>query len=109
MRRSNGNVRFCVQGGGRFFVRATRGKISFIATNARRHKTKRVAPGKRVRGATSGFRKAARDLYVSRRANPGRVAYRVHKGRARYLAVVRKRDSSASRTLLRTLKRAGVG
>jgi hypothetical protein len=109
MRRSRGNVRFCVRGGGRLIVRTARGKVSFIATNAGRHKTKRVAPGKRVRGAAGGFRKAARGLYVTRRANPGRVAYRARKSRVRFLVVVRKRDSARARTLIRTLKRAGMG
>jgi hypothetical protein len=104
-RRRNGTVRFCARGGGRFLVRASRGRIVFVASTARGHKTKRVAPGKRVRGASRGFRRVARGLYLTRRAGPGRVAYGVRKGRARYVAVVRKRDA---KRLARTLRRVGL-
>ena len=107
-KRSKGNVRFCVQGGGRFLVRGARGKVTFVASTAPRHKTKRVAPGKRVRGASKGFRKVRSGLYLTRRANPGRVVYRVSKGRASYLAVVRRTDAARARTLVRTLKRASL-
>jgi hypothetical protein len=106
LRRSRGNIRLCVRGGGRFLVRGTNGKITFIASNAPRHRTRRVAPGKRVSGATKGFRRAAPHLYVTKRAEPGRIAYRVTKGRTTYLAVLGNRDSEKAHTLIKTLRRA---
>ncbi len=100
-RRSAGNYRFCVTGGGRFIVRAKRGKVTFIASKAKGHKTARVAPGKRIRGATKGFRRAASRFYVTRKTRPARVGYAVRGGRAAYLVASSAKVADVRRALRR--------
>jgi hypothetical protein len=109
VKRSGATVRFCVTGGGRFLVRSKHGKITFIASTAPRHRTKAVATGKRMRRAAKGFRRIkGAPVYMTARANPGRVAYGVRSGRARYLVVVKKSSTENTRALRRTLRLLGL-
>jgi hypothetical protein len=107
-RRSRRFTRFCVRGGGRFTVAARRGRIDFIATTARGHRTRRHAPGRRVRpGRIAGARRGLRGLQVGHRQGAGRVIYGVRARRIRFLAVVTRRQATRQRALVRRLRSAG--
>lgn len=104
-------VRFCVRGGGRFLVRARRGRIVFVASTARGHRTRRVGPGQRVRGRRiAGVRRArpAMLLGTRRGRGPGRLVYGTRDDRLRYLAVVPRRDAQRPLRLARQLRRLGL-
>ena len=109
-RRSRGLTRFCVRGGGRFAVGARRGKIDFVATNARGHSTRSHGPGRRHRGGRiAGARRLSRGLMVGHRQLRGRVVYGVRDERVRFIVVVSRRLLGRERTLVRRLRAAGVG
>jgi Lipase C-terminal domain/Lipase (class 2) len=97
VRRRHGVTRFCVRGGGRFLVASRKGKIDFVATTARGHKTRRRGPGSRL---------ARRGMMVGRRHGSGRVIYVVRRGRVRFLAVVPARQGS--KATKRRLRAAGL-
>jgi uncharacterized protein len=97
-------TRFCVRGGGRFWVGSRKGRIDFIATTARRHRTRRTGPGSRLRAARlSGARKIRRDLLLGHRMGGGRVIYGLRGRRIRFLAVVPRREAR-KRALVRRLR-----
>ena len=109
VRRARPASRFCVRGGGRFLVGARRDRIDFVATTARRHRTRRLGPGQRVPAAgISGARALRRGLFVGHRAGGGRVVYGVRRGRLRFLAVVPRRQARRRAVLLRRLRAAGL-
>jgi hypothetical protein len=109
VRRSRGATRFCVRGGGRFLVGARRGKIDFIATTARGHRTRRMGPGRRVpRGRIRGARSVGRGLLAGHRVGAGRVIYGLRGRRVRFLAVVPRTQAARRRSLARRLRAAGL-
>jgi hypothetical protein len=102
-------TRFCVRGGGRLLVGARRGKIDFVATTARGHRTRRLGAGRRVRGGRIlGARRIHRKLLVGGRRGPGRVIYGVRARRVRFVAVVPARQARRTRALVRRLRAAGL-
>ncbi len=107
--RSRRGVRFCVRGGGRFLVSASKGRIAVVATTARRHRTRRRGPGTRVRhGRIKGTRSIGHGILLGHKTRSGRVVYGVKKRRIRYLAVATRRQSAHRRTLIRALRRLGL-
>lgn len=109
VRRGRGATRFCVRGGGRFLVGAHRGRIDFVASTARGHRTRRLGPGRRVpRAGITGAHSLRRGLLVGHRAGAGRVIYGVRRRRVYFLAVVTRRQTGHSRSLVRRLRRAGL-
>ena len=101
--------RFCVRGGGRLVVGSRRGRIEFVATTARGHRTRSLGPGRRVpRAGISGARRIRRGLFVGHRAGGGRVVYGARRGRLRFLAVVRRKQVARPRGLVRRLRSAGL-
>ena len=107
VRRSRAATRFCVRGGGRFLVGARRGRIDFVATTARGHRTRRRGPGSRVR-RIGGGRRVGRGLVVGYRRGGGRVIYGSRRGRLRFLAVVPRRVAARPRSLGRRLRAVGL-
>jgi hypothetical protein len=109
-RRTKRATVFCVRGGGRFVVAARKGKIDLVATTARRHKTRRVGPRRRVPGGRiTGARRIAPRLLVGHRSGRGRVLYGLSKKRrVRFLAVVTKRQTLRPRKLARRLRTLGL-
>ena len=101
---------FCVRGRGRFLVSARKGRVDLIATTARRHRTRRLGPGRKLRRArVRGARRVAPGLFVGRRHGKGRVVYGVSKrGRVSFLAVVTRKQAAKPRVLRRRLKRIGL-
>jgi hypothetical protein len=98
-----------VTGGGRFLVGARKGKIDFVASTARGHRTRRLGPGKRVpRAGISGAHQVAGGLLVGHRQGAGRVVYGVRRGKVRFLASVQRRATAKPRTLARRLRAAGL-
>ncbi len=109
VRRGRRATRFCVRGGGRFLVGARRGRIDFVASTARGHRTRRIGPGRRVpRAGIVGARSVRRGLLVGHRAGAGRVVYRVRRRRVRFLAVVTRRQAARPRSLVRRLRAVGL-
>jgi hypothetical protein len=95
--------------GGRFLVSARRGKIFFLATTARGHRTRRFGPGRRVpRGRIKGTRAIGRGLLVGHRVGAGRVIYGVRRKRTRFLAVTTRREAAHKRSLVRRLRAVGL-
>jgi len=108
-RRSRGTVRFCVRGGGRFLVRARRGRIGFVATTARAHRTRQARPGTRPRrGRIRGARRVRRGLLVGALRRQGRVVYGTRSGRVRFLAVVSRSQARRPAALARRLRALGL-
>jgi hypothetical protein len=110
-RRGKRATAFCVNGGGRFLVSSgKRRRIDLIATTARRHRTRKIGPGKRLAGGrVRGARPMGRGFFVGHRQGIGRVIYGVSKaGRVRFLAVVTRKQTRAPRKLLRRLRRLGL-
>ena len=108
VRRARGLTRLCVRGGGRFLVGTRGGRIDFVATTARGHRTRRHRPGQRVRGRIRGTRRLGRGLLVGHRQGPGRVVYGVSRRRLRFLAVTTTRQIARKRALARRLRAAGL-
>jgi dienelactone hydrolase len=109
VRRGRGATRFCVRGGGRFLVGAHRDRIDFVATTARRHRTRRFGPGSRVpRSGIRGARGVRRGLLVGHRAGGGRVLYGTRRRRVRFLAAVTRRQVARKRSLARRLRSVGL-
>jgi hypothetical protein len=111
VRRGRGATRFCVRGGGRFWVGSRKGKIDFVATTARGHRThrRRVAPGRRVaRAGISGARGIGRGLFLGHRGGRGRLVYGARGGRIRFLAAVSRRQGARRRSLARRLRTVGL-
>ena len=108
-RRSRGTVRFCVRGGGRFLVRSRRRRIDFVATTARRHRTRQAGPGSRPRrGRIRGARRVRRGLLVGRLRREGRVIYGTRGARVRFLAVVSRSQARRPVALARRLRALGL-
>jgi hypothetical protein len=101
---------FCVRGGGRFLVASRRGRIDLVATTARRHRTRRTGPGRKLRGGRPrGARSIGRGYFVGHRHGGGRVVYGVsRRGRVRFLAVVTRKQTRKPRQLRRRLRRLGL-
>ncbi len=108
LRRGRGATRFCVRGGGRFLVGSRKGKIDFVATTARGHRTRRLGPGRRVRARVRGTRRVRRGLLLGHRVGPGRVVYGVRGRRIRFLATTSRRQAARPRSLVRRLKALGL-
>ncbi len=109
VRRGRRVTRFCVTRGGRFLVGSHRGRIDFVATTARGHRTRRLRPGGRLRpGRVPGARRIARGLLAGRRGRAGRVVYGVRRGRVRFIAVVRPRAVARPRSLARLVRNLGL-
>jgi Subtilase family len=106
VRRRRGVLRFCVRGGGRFLVLSRRGRITFVATTARRHGTTKTKPGRRVR-RLRGTRRIGRGVFAGRKGK-GRIVYGLRRGRVRYLAVVTRSQVKKRRSLARRLRRLGL-
>jgi hypothetical protein len=101
-------ARFCVTRGGRFVVAARKNKIYLVATTAKGHSTRRLGPGRKLRGGRiTGARRVARGLYIGHRQGRGRVVYRSRGGRIRFLAVAARTSAVHPRTLRRSLRRLG--
>jgi hypothetical protein len=108
-RRSRRYTSFCADGGGRFVVGRRKGRIDFVGTTARTHRTRGHGPGRGVRsGRIRGARRVGRGLLVGHRQGGGRVVYGVRGGRVRFLAVVPRGETRRARTLLRRLRAAGL-
>jgi len=108
-RRSRGTVRFCVRGGGRFLVRARKGRIDFVATTAKGHRTRQARPGSRPRrGRIRGARGIRRGLLVGTLRRQGRVVYGTRAGRVRFLAVVSRSQARRPVALVRRLRSLGL-
>ena len=106
--RTRGATRFCVTGGGRFVVGARRGRIDLVGTTARRHTTRRVGPGRRLRRTRiRGARRIGRGLLVGHRSGGGRVIYGLRGRRVRFLAAVTRRQATRPRSLARRLSAVG--
>ena len=75
-----------MRGGGRFVVRGRRGKITFVASTARGHRSPRLAPGRRPRALTA--RRLGRRVF-----HVGRIVYGVRRGKMRFVGVSRDRRS----------------
>jgi dienelactone hydrolase len=99
--------RFCVRGGGRFWVGRQRGRIDVLATSARGHRSRGIAPGHRAPRAAGG-RRLAPGLFADSGAGGGRLVYRVRGGRIRWLAVVEARWLARPRALARRLRGLGL-
>jgi hypothetical protein len=69
-------ARYCVRGGGRVVVRGRRGRITFVASTARGHRSPRLKRGRRI----------APGVYRS-----GRRFYGVRRGKVRFVGVSRDR------------------
>ena len=109
VRRGRRVTRFCVRGGGRFMVGTRRGRIDLVATTARGHRTRRTAPGRRVRRrGIRGARRIRPGLFVGHRAGPGRVVYGVRRRRIRFLAAVSRRQTRRPLALARRLRSLGL-
>jgi hypothetical protein len=78
-------ARYCVRGGGRVVVRGRRGRVTFVASTARGHRSRRLAPHRkpRVQG-----RRIARSVY-----RRGRLVYGVRRGKVRFVGASRDRRS----------------
>jgi len=108
-RRSRGTVRFCVRGGGRFLVRARKGRIDLVATTARAHRTRQAAPGRRPRrGRIRGAQRLRRGVLVGALRRQGRVVYGTRAGRVRFLAVVSRSQARRPAALARRLRSLGL-
>ena len=109
VRRSRAATRFCVNGGGRFLVGSRKGKIDFVASTAKGHRTRRLGPGKRVpRAGISGAHRMAKGLLVGHRQGTGRVVYGVRRGKIRFLASVQRRQTAKPAPLARRLRSLGL-
>jgi hypothetical protein len=108
LRRGRGATRFCVRGRGRFLVGSRKGKIDFVATTARGHRTRRLGPGRRVRARVRGTRRVRRGLLLGHRVGPGRVVYGVRGRRIRFLATTSRRQAARPRSLVRRLRALGL-
>ena len=109
VRRGRRATRYCVRGGGRFLVGARRGKVDFVATTARGHRTRRLGPGRRLRRVRiAGARRIRGGLLVGRARGRGRVVYGMRRRRISYLAVVPRR-AARERVLVRRLRAVGLG
>ena len=105
IRRTRRATRLCVRGGGRFLVAARRGRIDLVATNARRHGTRRHRRGTRLAGGRlRGATKVRRGLYAGRRTRRGRVIYGARRGRIRFVAVVTKKQVARPKRLALRLR-----
>jgi len=109
-RRGKRSTRFCVRGGGRFIVASRRNRIDLIATTGRRHRTRKVGPGKKLRaGRLRGARPIGRGYLVGHRRGGGRVVYGVsRRNRVRFLAVVTRKQTAKPRKLRRRLRGLGL-
>jgi len=76
-------ARYCVRGGGRVVVRGRRGRITFVASTARGHRSRRLAPRRAPR--LSG-RRIARGVH-----RRGRLVYGVRHGKVRFVGASRDR------------------
>jgi hypothetical protein len=109
VKRSRSATRFCVTGGGRFLVTARHGKIFFVATTARGHRTRRVGPGRRIsRAGIKGARSSSPGVLVGHRVRGSRVVYGVRGRRVRFLAVTTRRQALLARSLARRLGALGL-
>jgi hypothetical protein len=109
VQRRGSEVRFCVTGGGRFWVGAHRDRIDFAATTARGHRTRGTGPGRRLpRARISGARRIARGLLVGHRMGGGRVVYGIRRRRVRFLAVVTVRQLKHPGAVVRRLRSVGL-
>jgi dienelactone hydrolase len=105
IRRKRAATRFCVRKGGRFWVGSRKGKIDFIATTTRGHRTRRTGPGRRVRRSRlPGAHRLGRGLLVGHRVGGGRVIYGIRRHRVRFLAVASRRQIKRKRSLARRLR-----
>jgi len=98
--------RYCVRGGGRFVVGTRRGRISFVASAARRHRSPRLAPHRRPRALTG--RRLRAGLFAVRRPGGRRLIYGVRKGRVRFVGAAGRREAAQRRKLVRRLISAGL-
>ena len=101
---------FCVRRGGRFLVAARKGRVDLVATTARRHGTRKLEPGKKLRRArVRGARRIGPGVFVGRRPGKGRVVYGLSKrGRVRFLAVVTRKQTAKPLVLRRRLRALGL-
>ena len=93
--------RYCVRGGGRFVVGARRGRIAFVASAARRHRSPRLAPRRKPRAVTG--RRLHAGVFVVRRAGGRRLVYGVRRGRVSFVGAAGRRAM-----VVRRLRAAGL-
>ena len=106
-RRGRVVTRFCVRGGGRFLVGASRDRIDFVGSTSRGHSTRQTAPGRRL-GRLRGARRVRRGLLVGTLPGNGRVVYGQRRGRTAFVAVVPRRAAAHPRALVRRLRAIGL-
>jgi hypothetical protein len=105
VKRKRAATRFCVRRGGKFWVGSRKGKIDFVATTAKGHRTRRLGPGRRFqRARIAGTRRIRSGLFVSRKTRKGRVLYGLRRHRIRFLATVSRRQARKRRSLVRRLR-----
>jgi hypothetical protein len=109
-RRRRGSVsRWCVTGGGSVVVAFARGQAALVATTARGHRSRRIAPGSSARVVRRTFPFGRLALRGVRRAGRrSRVVIGVRSGRVGYLAVARRPLLVRPATLARYLHRVGL-
>jgi len=88
--------------------RSKKGRIDFVASTARRHRSKRLAPRRKLKAArVSGTRRVARGVFAGRGKRTGRLIYGVRGRRVTFVgAAGRKAKNRAVAKRLRTLKLA---
>jgi hypothetical protein len=107
IKKGRGATRYCVRGKGAFFVASRKGKIDFVATTVKGHRTKRVGPGSRVtRTGTNGARSVGTGLLAAHRKGGRRLIYGVRGKRISFLAAVGGKTARQGSLVkrLRTLK-----
>ena len=105
VRRKGKLTRVCVRGRrGKFWVgRNKRGKIDFVASTVRRHRSRRLAPRRRApRVRISGARRVTRGVFRGRRKRIGRLMYGVRKRKVRFVGTTGKR--SRNRVVVKRLR-----
>ena len=83
-----------MRGGGRVVVRGRRGRVTFVASTARGHRSSKLAPQRKAR--VNG-RRIGRGVF-----RRGRLVYGVRRGKVRFVGASRL----PRRALLRTVRRA---
>jgi dienelactone hydrolase len=107
IKKGRGATRYCVRGKGAFFVASRKGKIDFVATTVKGHRTKHVGPGSRLtRTRMHGARSMGSGLLAGNRKGGRHLIYGVRGKKVSFLAAVGGKAAGRSSLVkrLRALK-----